>query len=59
MPGDLGHVLAGAARALARDGDKQPLDDAVIGMLRLGGGPLTEGYIVAGVDPDHPDPLAP
>jgi hypothetical protein len=59
MPGDLGHVLAGAARALARDGDKQPLDDAVTGALRLAGGPLTEGYTVAGVDPDHPDPLAP
>jgi hypothetical protein len=59
LPGDLGQVLAGAARALARDGDKQPLDDAVTGVLGLAGGPLTEGYTVAGVDPDRPGRLAP
>ena len=59
LPGDLGQVLASAVRTLARDGDKQPLDDAVTGVLRLAGGPLTEGYTVAGVDPDRPRRLAP
>jgi hypothetical protein len=48
---DLLDRLVGAQRALLANGNKDPLDRAVTEVLNRAGGPLTEGYRVAGVDP--------
>lgn len=47
--------LVGAQRALLADGNKEPLDRAVMEILSHIGGPLTEGYRVDGEDPLRQD----
>jgi predicted nucleotidyltransferase len=52
---DLIERLVGAQRALLADGNKEPLDRAVMETLNKTGGPLTEGYRVDGEDPLRQD----
>ncbi|MBO3739392.1 nucleotidyltransferase domain-containing protein [Actinoplanes flavus] len=48
---DLPGRLAAGQRAVAVDGDREPLIAAVLAVLDFAGGPLQEGFVLSGKDP--------
>ncbi|MBI3428994.1 MAG: hypothetical protein HY050_02840 [Actinobacteria bacterium] len=49
---ELSIQLSSAMKAVLETGEKEPIDDVVREILERVGGPLTEGYRVAGEIPD-------
>ncbi|MEV0901550.1 nucleotidyltransferase domain-containing protein [Actinoplanes sp. NPDC049802] len=50
---DLPGRLATGQRAVVVDGDREPLIAAVLDVLASAGGPLQEGFVLSGKDPDR------